>query len=115
MTGATASWRGIATTPAFAAAKMGQRGVVVSMVRDFSPQGIHIFRLAQSTVHCWSLMPLRHTHHSASPAIPITLGEMLNLAPQDAKMSAKHAQRICDADDMFNELNHRKDEARFDK
>lgn len=43
VTGATASWRGIATTPAFAAAKMGQRGLVESMVRDFSPQGVHVF------------------------------------------------------------------------
>lgn len=43
VTGATASWRGMPHTTAFASAKMAQRGLVQSMVRDLAPKGVHVF------------------------------------------------------------------------
>lgn len=43
VTGATASWRGMPFTPAFASAKMGQRGLVQSLARDLAPKGVHVF------------------------------------------------------------------------
>lgn len=43
VTGATASWRGMPFTPAFASSKMGQRGLVQSLARDLAPKGVHVF------------------------------------------------------------------------
>jgi len=46
VTGATASWRGMPYTPAFASAKMATRGLVQSLARDLGPnKGIHVFHV----------------------------------------------------------------------
>lgn len=42
VTGATASWRGGASTAAFAAAKAAQRSLAQSAARALGPQGIHV-------------------------------------------------------------------------
>ncbi len=41
-TGATASWRGMPSTSAFAPAKMAQRGLCQSLARALGPKGIHV-------------------------------------------------------------------------
>ena len=46
VTGATASWRGMPYTPAFASSKMATRGLVQSLARDLGPnKGIHVFHV----------------------------------------------------------------------
>jgi NAD(P)-dependent dehydrogenase (short-subunit alcohol dehydrogenase family) len=46
LTGATASWRGMAYTPAFASSKMATRGLAQSLARDLGPsKGIHVFHV----------------------------------------------------------------------
>ncbi|KAH8065640.1 3-oxo-behenoyl-CoA reductase [Aureococcus anophagefferens] len=43
VTGATASWRGVPKTPAFASAKFGVRALAQALAKDYAPKGIHIF------------------------------------------------------------------------
>jgi NAD(P)-dependent dehydrogenase (short-subunit alcohol dehydrogenase family) len=46
LTGATASWRGMPFTTAFASAKMATRGLAQSLARDLGPsKGIHVFHV----------------------------------------------------------------------
>lgn len=46
ITGATASWRGMPFTPAFAASKMATRGLAQALARDLGPtKGIHVFHV----------------------------------------------------------------------
>jgi NAD(P)-dependent dehydrogenase (short-subunit alcohol dehydrogenase family) len=45
VTGATASWRGMPVTSAFAAAKFATRGLTQSLSRDLGPKGIHVFHV----------------------------------------------------------------------
>lgn len=46
ITGATASWRGMQFTPAFAASKMATRGLAQALARDLGPaKGIHVFHV----------------------------------------------------------------------
>jgi NAD(P)-dependent dehydrogenase (short-subunit alcohol dehydrogenase family) len=46
VTGATASWRGMPFTPAFASSKMATRGLAQALARDFGPtKGIHVFHV----------------------------------------------------------------------
>ena len=46
VTGATASWRGMPYTPAFASSKMASRGLAQSLARDLGPnRGIHVFHV----------------------------------------------------------------------
>ena len=46
VTGATASWRGMPYTPAFASSKMATRGLAQSLARDLGPsKGIHVFHV----------------------------------------------------------------------
>lgn len=46
LTGATASWRGMPYTPAFASSKMATRGLAQSLARDLGPsKGIHVFHV----------------------------------------------------------------------
>mmetsp|Transcript_6572 Transcript_6572/g.12111 ORF Transcript_6572/g.12111 Transcript_6572/m.12111 type:complete len:241 (-) Transcript_6572:145-867(-) len=46
VTGATASWRGMPYTAAFASSKMATRGLVQSLARDLGPShGIHVFHV----------------------------------------------------------------------
>jgi NAD(P)-dependent dehydrogenase (short-subunit alcohol dehydrogenase family) len=46
VTGATASWRGMPFTPAFAPAKMATRGMCQALARDLGPnKGIHVFHV----------------------------------------------------------------------
>jgi NAD(P)-dependent dehydrogenase (short-subunit alcohol dehydrogenase family) len=45
ITGATASWRGMPQTAAFAPAKAAQRALAQSMARDLGPKGIHVYLL----------------------------------------------------------------------
>ena len=46
ITGATASWRGMAFTPAFASSKMATRGFAQALARDLGPsKGIHVFHV----------------------------------------------------------------------
>lgn len=46
ITGATASWRGMAFTPAFASSKMATRGLAQALARDLGPsKGIHVFHV----------------------------------------------------------------------
>lgn len=42
VTGATASWRGSASTAAFAASKGGQRWLAQALAKEFAPQGVHV-------------------------------------------------------------------------
>jgi len=43
VTGATASLRGMPSTPAFAPSKFAQRSLAQSLAREFGPKGIHVF------------------------------------------------------------------------
>jgi len=43
ITGATASYRGMPITYAFAPGKMAQRGLAQAMARDLGPKGVHVF------------------------------------------------------------------------
>ena len=43
ITGATANWRGLPQTCAFAPAKAAQRSLVQSLAREFGPKGVHVF------------------------------------------------------------------------
>lgn len=43
ITGATANWRGLPETCAFAPAKAAQRSLAQSFAREFGPKGIHVF------------------------------------------------------------------------
>eukprot|EP00339_Tiarina_fusa_P029599 CAMPEP_0117071260 /NCGR_PEP_ID=MMETSP0472-20121206/50077_1 /TAXON_ID=693140 ORGANISM="Tiarina fusus, Strain LIS" /NCGR_SAMPLE_ID=MMETSP0472 /ASSEMBLY_ACC=CAM_ASM_000603 /LENGTH=243 /DNA_ID=CAMNT_0004794725 /DNA_START=217 /DNA_END=948 /DNA_ORIENTATION=+ len=46
LTGATASWRGMPYTPAFASSKMATRGLAQALARDLGPsKGIHVFHV----------------------------------------------------------------------
>lgn len=45
LTGATASWRGMGKTPAFASAKFGVRALSQSFAREYGPKGVHIFHV----------------------------------------------------------------------
>lgn len=45
VTGATASWRGVPFTAAFASAKAGLRLLTQSLSRDLGPQNIHVFHV----------------------------------------------------------------------
>ena len=46
LTGATASWRGMPFTTAFASSKMATRGLAQSLARDLGPsKGIHVFHV----------------------------------------------------------------------
>ena len=46
LTGATASWRGMPATTAFASAKMATRGLAQALARDLGPgKGIHVFHV----------------------------------------------------------------------
>ena len=46
ITGATASWRGMPFTPAFASSKMATRGLAQALARDLGPnKGIHVFHV----------------------------------------------------------------------
>lgn len=46
ITGATASWRGMPYTPAFASSKMATRGLSQALARDLGPsKGIHVFHV----------------------------------------------------------------------
>ena len=46
LTGATASWRGMTYTPAFASSKMATRGLAQALARDLGPsKGIHVFHV----------------------------------------------------------------------
>lgn len=46
VTGATASWRGMPATSAFASSKMATRGLVQALARDLGPtRGIHVFHV----------------------------------------------------------------------
>lgn len=45
ITGATASWRGMGRTVAFAPAKFGVRAVAQSLAREMGPQGVHVFHV----------------------------------------------------------------------
>jgi len=46
LTGATASWRGMAYTPSFASSKMATRGLAQALARDLGPsRGIHVFHV----------------------------------------------------------------------
>jgi NAD(P)-dependent dehydrogenase (short-subunit alcohol dehydrogenase family) len=45
VTGATASWRGMPVTPAFAAAKFATRGLTQSLSRDLGPKGVHVYHV----------------------------------------------------------------------
>jgi len=45
VTGATASWRGIGATVAFAPAKFGVRALTQSLAREMGPKGIHVFHV----------------------------------------------------------------------
>ena len=42
VTGATASWRGVPKTPAFASAKFGVRALAQALAKDYAPKGIHV-------------------------------------------------------------------------
>jgi len=46
VTGATASWRGMPSTVAFAPAKFAMRACAQSLARDMGPKGIHVFHVA---------------------------------------------------------------------
>jgi len=43
ITGATASWRGVKSTPAFASAKFGVRALAQSLCKTYAAQGVHVF------------------------------------------------------------------------
>jgi len=43
ITGATANWRGMPQTAAFAPAKAAQRSLAQSLARDLGPKGIHVY------------------------------------------------------------------------
>ena len=43
VTGATASWRGVPKTPAFASAKFGARALAQALAKTYAPQGVHVF------------------------------------------------------------------------
>jgi NAD(P)-dependent dehydrogenase (short-subunit alcohol dehydrogenase family) len=46
VTGATASWRGMPYTPAFASSKMATRGLTQALARDLGPKdNIHVFHV----------------------------------------------------------------------
>ncbi|KAA8491432.1 3-oxoacyl-acyl-carrier-protein reductase FabG [Porphyridium purpureum] len=45
VTGATASWRGMPITCAFASAKFGVRAMCQALAREFGPKGIHVFHV----------------------------------------------------------------------
>mmetsp|Transcript_35357 Transcript_35357/g.75317 ORF Transcript_35357/g.75317 Transcript_35357/m.75317 type:complete len:257 (+) Transcript_35357:12-782(+) len=45
VTGATASWRGMPVTAAFASAKFGLRALSESLARDLGPKGVHVFHV----------------------------------------------------------------------
>jgi NAD(P)-dependent dehydrogenase (short-subunit alcohol dehydrogenase family) len=46
ITGASASWRGMQITPAFASSKMATRGLAQALARDLGPsKGIHVFHV----------------------------------------------------------------------
>ena len=45
VTGATASWRGMPFTPAFAPAKFAVRALCQSLARSLSPKGVHVFHV----------------------------------------------------------------------
>jgi len=45
VTGATASWRGMPSTSAFAPAKFGVRALCQSLARDLGPKNIHVFHI----------------------------------------------------------------------
>lgn len=54
LTGATASWRGMTYTPAFASSKMATRGLAQALARDLGPsKGIHVFHVGKwcTTTH----------------------------------------------------------------
>merc|ERR1711924_113148 len=43
--GATASWRGMPSTPAFASAKFGVRALAQSLAKTYAPKGVHVFHV----------------------------------------------------------------------
>mmetsp|Transcript_11784 Transcript_11784/g.26032 ORF Transcript_11784/g.26032 Transcript_11784/m.26032 type:complete len:254 (+) Transcript_11784:2-763(+) len=45
VTGATANWRGMPATAAFAPAKAAQRSLAQSLARDLGPKGIHVYNV----------------------------------------------------------------------
>jgi NAD(P)-dependent dehydrogenase (short-subunit alcohol dehydrogenase family) len=45
VTGATASWRGMPTTSAFASSKFATRGLCQSLAREFGPKNVHVFHV----------------------------------------------------------------------
>jgi len=45
VTGATASWRGMPATSAFASSKFALRGLCQSLARDLGPKNIHVFHV----------------------------------------------------------------------
>jgi NAD(P)-dependent dehydrogenase (short-subunit alcohol dehydrogenase family) len=45
VTGATASWRGMPTTSAFASSKFATRGLCQSLSREFGPKNVHVFHV----------------------------------------------------------------------
>jgi len=45
VTGATASWRGVPKTGAFASAKFGQRALAQSLAKNYAAAGIHVFHV----------------------------------------------------------------------
>jgi hypothetical protein len=45
VTGATASWRGVAVTLPFAQAKFAKRALAQSLARDYGPRSVHVFHV----------------------------------------------------------------------
>ena len=45
VTGATASWRGMPATSAFASSKFAVRGLCQSLARDLGPKNVHVFHV----------------------------------------------------------------------
>ena len=45
VTGATASWRGVPSTPAFASAKFGVRALAQSLCKTYAASGVHVFHV----------------------------------------------------------------------
>merc|ERR1712079_812304 len=71
VTGATASWRGMPSTPAKAPGNFAMRALAQSLCREFGPQGIHVFHVIidgivdQPRTHQW--MPDKPDDQFMSP------------------------------------------------
>jgi len=88
ITGATASWRGMPSTSAFAPAKFALRSLAESLARDFGPKGIHVFHVIidgivdQPRTRAW--MPTKPDAEFLQPAAIADSYWMLSQQPAGA-------------------------------